>query len=106
MRPSAPPPRGVADLSPDNLRAVLEDMGRGPGWYTSADLYAWYVSMASEDNLDPVTRKKFGATLRSLGYRSATRRVDGRHSRSWFITRRALRDTPAGTDPAAEKGQP
>lgn len=84
-------PRKLADLTPENLRRVLEDMGGGPGWYTSSDLYRWYVSMCAEDDLEPVTQRKFGAVLKELGYRNATRRVDGVHRRSWFITRRALR---------------
>lgn len=85
-------PRKLADLTPDNLRRVLEDMGQGPGWYTSAALYDWYASMCTEDDLEPVTKRMFGGVLRGMGYRSATRRVDGKHARCWFITRRALRD--------------
>lgn len=82
----------MADLTPDNLRRVLEDMGQGTGWYVSGELYRWYTSMCAEDGLEPVTARKFGGVLRELGYRSATRRVDGVHRRCWLITRRALRD--------------
>lgn len=88
-------PTGRADLTPENLRAVLEDMGRGPGWYTSADLYNWYTGMVAEEGLEPVSKKKFGATLAELGYKRAFRRdpaQGGKHARSWFITRRALRE--------------
>lgn len=84
-------PHGTADLTPENLRAVLEDMGGGPGWYTSKSLYAWYTGMAREDNLEPVSIKKFGMVLGELGYQRALRRVDGKNTRSWFITARALR---------------
>ena len=84
-------PRRLADLTPENLRRLMEDMGTGPGWYPSADLYRWYVGMCREDGLEPVTQRKFGAVLRDLEYKSATRRVDGKHARCWFISNRALR---------------
>jgi hypothetical protein len=87
----APQIRLIADLTPANLRVLMEDMGTGPGWYTSVDLYRWYESMAREDKMEPVSQRKFGAVLRELGYKSAIRRVDGKSARSWFITRRALR---------------
>lgn len=83
--------RPVADLTPDNLRILMEDMGTGPGWYTSGDLYRWYESMARQDKLQPVSQRKFGGVLRELGYKSARRRVDGVPARCWFITKRALR---------------
>jgi hypothetical protein len=85
-------PRRLADLTPESLRILMEDMGAEPGWYSSADLYTWYVGMCAEDELEPVTQRMFGGTLRSLGYRSAIRRVGGKHARCWFITRRALRE--------------
>lgn len=88
LRPRLVP---VADLTPDNLRALIEDMGRGAGWYTSADLYEWYEGMAAEAKLEPVTKKKFGMVLGELGYRSAIRRVDGKGARCWFLTKRAER---------------
>lgn len=84
-------PRRLADLTPENLKRLIEDMDRGPGWYASGDLYRWYVGMCQEDDLEPVTHRKFGAVLRDLGYRSDIRRVDGKHTRSWFISKRALR---------------
>jgi Cdc6-like AAA superfamily ATPase len=84
-------PRRLADLTPENLRRLMEDIGRGPGWYASADLYRWYVGMCEEDKLEPVTQRKFGGVLRELKYRSAVRRVDGKHTRCWYISNRALR---------------
>lgn len=81
----------MADLTPENLRRVMGDIDRGPGWYTSAELYRWYVSMCREDDLDAVSQRKFGAALRELGYRNAIRRTATGHARSWFITRRAFR---------------
>jgi hypothetical protein len=84
-------PRPIADLTPENLRTIVEDIG-GPGWYTSAALYAWYVGMCQEEKLEPVTHRKFGGVLRELGYKTSIRRVAGKHSRCWFITRRALRE--------------
>jgi hypothetical protein len=86
-------PRKLADLTPENLRRVLEDMGQGPGWYTSADLYAWYAGMCEEDDLEPVTKRMFGGVLKGMGFRNAIRRVDGKHARCWFITRRATRQS-------------
>lgn len=86
-------PRKVADLTPENLRRVVEDMGQGPGWYASADLYRWYAGMCAEDDLNPVTKRKFGAVLKELNYRSGTRRVAGKNTRCWFISNRALRGT-------------
>lgn len=84
-------PRLVADLTPENLKTIVEDIG-GPGWYTSASLYGWYVGMAREGGLEPVSQRKFGGVLREMGYRTAIRRVDGKHARCWFITRRAIRE--------------
>lgn len=89
-----PRPTGVAGLDPHNLRALILDLGAGPGWYVSADLYRWYASMVIAEGLQPPSKRAFGLALRSLGYRSALRRVDGKHVRSWFITRRALRGDP------------
>lgn len=89
--------RPIADLTPDNLRRVLEDMGAEPGWYTSAALYDWYASMAREGGLTPVSKKRFGAVLGELGYKRAVKSVDGKTARSWFITRRAIRgEAPRG----------
>lgn len=82
---------GVAELDADNLRALMEDMGREPGWYTSAELHTWYASMARADGLEPPSQKAFGRALRELGYQSAIRRVDGKHARCWRIVRRAWR---------------
>ena len=79
----------VADLNAENLQALINDMGTGPGWYTSAHLYAWYTAMAREAELEPVTKKRFGTVLGELGYQSATRRVGGKPARSWYLTRRA-----------------
>jgi hypothetical protein len=67
------------------------DMGTGAGWYTSAELYAWYVGLARENNLEPITQRTFGGALRAMEYTSAIRRWDGNHARCWFISRRALR---------------
>ena len=83
-------PRKLADLTPENLRALIEDIG-GPGTYTSAELYRWYVAMAKEDDLEPVTHRKFGGVLTELGYKRLTRVIDGHRVRCWFITRRATR---------------
>jgi hypothetical protein len=85
----------VADLTPENLQTLINDMGTGPGWYTSAHLYAWYAAMAREAKLEPVSQKRFGMVLRELGYRSAIRRVDGKGARSWYLTRRAERGQAA-----------
>lgn len=93
-RPSGlpvPRPTGVAGLDPHNLQALLTDMGAGPGWYVSADLYRWYASMVIQEGLQPPSKRAFGLALKALGYRSAIRRVDGKHVRSWFISRRAWR---------------
>lgn len=76
----------------------MEDVGTGPGWYPSADLYRWYVGMCEEDGLEPVTQRKFGAVLRELKYKSAIRRVDDKHARCWFISNRALRGEGAPRD--------
>lgn len=92
-QPLVPRPTGVAGLDPHNLQALLVDMGCGPGWYVSADLYRWYASMVIAEGLQPPSKRAFGLALKSLGYRSALRRVDGKHARSWFITRRAWRTT-------------
>lgn len=91
-----PVPRatGAADLDPHNLQALIIDMGAGPGWYVSADLYRWYASMVIAEGLQPPSKRAFGLALRSLGYRSGLRRVDGKHVRSWYITNRALRGEP------------
>lgn len=96
-----PQVRPVAELTPDNLRRLLEDMDSGPGLYTSADLYRWYANMAGEADLAPVTRRKFGAVLRELGYKPRQARVNGKISRCWFITRRAFR---GGASPEATPG--
>lgn len=89
--PQPPRPVGVADLDPHNLQSLMVDMGYGPGWYTSAGLYAWYANLVRSESLEPPSQKAFGMALKELGYRSAIRRVDGKHARCWFITQRALR---------------
>lgn len=91
--------RPVAELTPDNLRRLLEDMDSGPGLYTSADLYRWYVGMAKEAKLEPVSHRRFGGVLRELGYQSKHQRVNGVISRCWFISKRAFRGGASPGDP-------
>jgi hypothetical protein len=95
-------PRPLADLTPENLRVLVEDL-EGPGWYSSADLYGYYLTLVRRDGLEPVSAKAFGGALRALGYRASTRRVGGVPSRGWMITQRAFRggtpDNPGGTHP-------
>lgn len=95
-------PRPVADLTPENLRVLVEDL-EGPGWYSSADLYAYYLILAKRDGMEPVTHRAFGGALRALGYKDSTRRVAGVHRRGWFLPQRAFRagtpDNPRGTHP-------
>lgn len=81
----------IADLTPENLKALIRDMDAEPGWYTSAALYGWYEGMASESGLEPVSQKKFGMVLRELGFRNALRRSAGQPARCWFIPRHAIR---------------
>jgi hypothetical protein len=96
------PPQPVADLTPENLRRLVEGL-EGPGWYTSKDLYGWYVSEAERAGLSTVSQRKFGAVLRELGYKPSNKRVGGRNQRGWFISQRAFRggtpDNPGGTHP-------
>jgi hypothetical protein len=81
----------VADLTAENLAALIRDMDMEPGWYPAGELYGWYLGMAKEADLKPVSQKIFGTRLRELGYRVAARRVAGRHARCWFIPRHAIR---------------
>jgi hypothetical protein len=82
----------VADLTKENLQAMLRDMDAQPGWHLASDLYAWYEGMAREAGLAAVSRKKFGMVLAELGFRSSTRRVGGRPGRRcWFLPRHAIR---------------
>jgi hypothetical protein len=86
------PTAQVAGLTQANLRAVVEDMGRGPGWYPSAELYDWYAAMAREAGLIPVTQNAFGRSLTELGYRASLRRFEGALARCRFISARTFRD--------------
>lgn len=88
-------PVPLADLTKENLQAMLRDMDAQPGWYSSADLYTWYESMAREASLKAVTRKRFGTVMGQLGFRKSVRRVDGKHTRCWFIPRHAIRAAQA-----------
>jgi len=81
----------VADLTPENLRILIKDIG-GPGYYPAADLYRWYVGMAREVDSEPVTKRKFGVALTQLGYKSTVQRKHGKPTRCWVITRRAERE--------------
>lgn len=91
----------VADLDAANLQALMEDMGRGPGWYPTTDLYDWFSRMARAQGAEPVSKKAFGMALRGLGYVPSSQRDhsrEGKLARGWFITRRALRgDLPRGS---------
>ena len=87
LRPTSP----VAGLDATNLRKVLEDMGRGPGWYTSAELHTWYASMARDAGLEAMTRNAFGRALTELGFRASIRRRDRKLTRVWFMSARAWR---------------
>lgn len=84
-------PRPVADLTPENLKILIDDMGTGPGWYTSHDLFTWYEAMCKEGGLIPVTRRAFGNALKGLGYKNSVRRYGNKPARCWYITRRAER---------------
>jgi hypothetical protein len=86
------PTAQVAGLTQANLRAVVEDMGRGPGWYPSGELYDWYAAMVREAGMVPVSKKRFGMTLADLGYRASIRRFEGALARCWFISARTFRD--------------
>lgn len=80
-----------AELNEENLKAILTDMGVGPGWHTAHDLYQWYFGMAIEQGLEQLSKKAFGLRLKAMGYVSSTQRKDGRQARCWYITRRAFR---------------
>lgn len=95
-------PRKLADLTPENLKELINDIG-GPGVYPASDLYIWYVGMCKEDDLEPVTKHMFGVTLRKLGYQSVVRRVCGEPARCWVISKRAVRD-PAPNPQAGAGG--
>lgn len=82
----------VADLTTENLQAMIRDMNAQPGWHTAADLYAWYTGMAREAELEPVSQKKFGMVMRELGFRARVVRIPGGPAaRCWFIPRHAIR---------------
>jgi hypothetical protein len=84
----------VAEVTPECLRLILQDMGAGAGWQASGALYRWYVMMCEEDNLAPVSAKAFGMALRAMGYVPKHQRVDGKITRGWKLTRRAERGLP------------
>jgi Cdc6-like AAA superfamily ATPase len=81
----------IAPLTGANLRLVLEDMQKGPGWIPSADLYRHYVWMCEEDNLDPMNQNSFGRELTKMGYRQEVKRIDGKLVRGRFISNKAFR---------------
>ena len=85
------PTAQVAGLTRDNLRAIVTDMGLSPGWQATGDLYAWYVDMAREVGLEPITQNAFGRELTALGYRSSIQRKNGKMARCRFITARTFR---------------
>lgn len=88
VRPGEP----WADLTPECLARVLEDMGiTQPGPVATGRLYQRYVSMVDEDDLWPIGVRKFGESMRALGYFSRTRRIDGVPTRCWVLTNRAFR---------------
>lgn len=81
----------VAGLDRAVLREIVTDMGREPGWCPSGDLYRWYVGMAEEAMLQPLSQNAFGRALTSLGYRRSMRRFEGRMTRCLFLTARTFR---------------
>lgn len=89
---SLQPTSAVAGLTQANLRLVVEDMGRGPGWVRSAELYDWYAAMARDAGLTPVSQNAFGRSLTELGYRQSLRRFEGALARCRFISARTFRD--------------
>lgn len=86
------PPAPVAPLTRANLRIIVTDWGISPGWRPSADLYAWYVGMARESKMEPMTQNAFGRALTELGYRASLRRFEGKLTRCRFITARTFRE--------------
>lgn len=79
-RPDPTPYVEEADL--ENLAADL-----GAGWHTAASLYRWYVGLMTEFEREPVSQKMFGLALREARWNSSVRRMDGRPTRGWMVSR-------------------
>jgi hypothetical protein len=93
-------PRRIAELTPENLAVLIEDMG-GPGYYRSADLYRWYVGLTEEDDLEPISHRKFGGALKEMGFQSLVRSLEGKPVRCWNITGQRLAAIQPPATPSA-----
>lgn len=85
------PTSPTAELTADNLRAIVRDIGQGAGWHSSTLLYSWYCGMVREAGLEPISQNMFGRQMRALGYRSSIQRMNEKHQRCWFISKKAWR---------------
>lgn len=91
----------VAKLTPNNLKALLADMGLQPGIHPAGQLYDAYTAMCDEAGAQPISKKAFGVSLANQGCTPVTRQVAGKRSRCWMIPRSRFRDLVA-RDPQPE----
>lgn len=72
----------------DDKDVALLAVDVGSGWFAAADLYNWYVSSIAEEGREPVTKKRFGMKLRSVGFHSSSRNLEPGHQvRVWLVTK-------------------
>jgi hypothetical protein len=90
----------LVKLTPHNLRALLYDLGLGPGSHPAALLYDRYVEMCADVDADPITKNAFGRSLTRQGCTGFIQSSGGRNARHWQIPRSMfVEDPPTELDP-------
>lgn len=85
-------------MGKDDFLELIKDIGMEVGGdYPTADLYRWYRSMMEEEGREPVSHRKFGLVLKSLGLHNTYKTVDRKSVRCWLITNPWIR---RAADPA------
>lgn len=80
-----PKPNAAPYIETDDLLYLAADLG--PGYFSAGQLYEWHVSQLSEVDRLPVSKKRFGMTLKEHGWQNSVRQVEGRQVRCWLINK-------------------
>lgn len=78
-----PDPLPYVDV--EDIYALASDLS--VGYWPSADIYVWHVKLLAKEGRKPVDRKTFGLALKEVGWKSSVRRMEGKPTRCWLITR-------------------
>lgn len=78
-------PEPLPYVDEEDLYGLASDLSAGH--FSSAEVYDWHTKLLEREGRKPVDRKTFGLALKEAGWKSSVRRIDGKPTRCWLITR-------------------